>query len=84
MTEENQGDKENEKDNEKLKNIAKRIGISPNNSLSKEVEENLKKELNIVKRDYKSFRQEFSDLINGVNNGNNETRTLVIKPNETK
>jgi hypothetical protein len=30
------------------------------------------------------LREEFDELIQGVNNGTNETKTYIIKPNETK
>ena len=49
-----------------------------------QVDEKLKKDLNSLKRDHKKLREEFSELIGGINVGTNEKRTLIIKPNENK
>lgn len=37
-----------------------------------------------LKRELRKHKEEFSELIGGVNAGTNEKRTLIIKPNETK
>lgn len=60
-------EKDTQKDSEKLKNIALRIGITNDPKTSEEI----KKDLFILRRDHNSFRQEFSNLMNGINSGTN-------------
>lgn len=44
----------------------------------------MRKELTICRKDLKKLRDEFDYLMAGVNSGTHETKTLIIKPNETK
>lgn len=40
--------------------------------------------MSTCRRELKKLREEFDELIMGVNNGKNETKTYIIKPNENK
>ena len=58
--------------------------VALNNNHLTEINEKMKKELSHLKKDHKKLKEQFNQLIGGINTGTNEKRTLIIKPNENK
>ena len=56
-----------EKDQQRLKNIVMRIGVSE----PSKIDDTLKKQVINLKKDYKKFKQQFDNLMVGVNSGSN-------------